>query len=342
MDGEHEGRARDRDRGAGAGIQTTSRPPPSRRSRRGRPGAPPRRRPAAAGRGRTASIAGGARRAGPGTSRRQESLAGIWSPARRRASAGVARDARLACTPARLRPSSGDPSQRGSVPRRRIESAPYMRGGTVTQRRARRAGPRLPARPAGRRARLPRLCDLWPDADIFTAVYDERGHRGPLRPPPRRPRRSCSALRPDARTFRALLPLYPYAMEALDLRGYDLVISSLERLGARRASPTADAVHVCYCHNPFRYAWNAREATLARARPARAARRSAVVFQRWRQWDWIAAQRVDRYVANSETTRSADRALLRARGRRRSTRRSRPTRFAPGDGRRATTSCSPS
>jgi glycosyltransferase involved in cell wall biosynthesis len=61
-------------------------------------------------------------------------------------------------------------------------------------------------------------------------------------------------------------------------------------------------VHVCYCHNPFRYAWNAREATLRSRGPVVRAALGAVL-QRWRQWDWIAAQRVDRYVANSETTR---------------------------------------
>jgi glycosyltransferase involved in cell wall biosynthesis len=60
-------------------------------------------------------------------------------------------------------------------------------------------------------------------------------------------------------------------------------------------------VHVCYCHNPFRYAWNAREATLRARGPLMRAGLGAVL-QRWRQWDWIAAQRVDRYVANSETT----------------------------------------
>jgi glycosyltransferase involved in cell wall biosynthesis len=66
--------------------------------------------------------------------------------------------------------------------------------------------------------------------------------------------------------------------------------------------PDADAVHICYCHNPFRYAWNAREATLAKYDPLRRAV-LGFVFQRWRQWDWIAAQRVDLYAANSETTR---------------------------------------
>ena len=61
------------------------------------------------------------------------------------------------------------------------------------------------------------------------------------------------------------------------------------------------AVHVCYCHNPFRYAWSEREATLAARNPlTRPALR--VLLSRWRQWDSIAAQRVDAYVANSAIT----------------------------------------
>jgi hypothetical protein len=134
------------------------------------------------------------------------------------------------------------------------------------------------------------LCDLFPEADLFTAVYDERGTEG--RFAARRPTTSfLQRTRPDARTFRALLPLYPYAMEALDLRGYDLVISS-SSAWAHGVIADADAVHLCYCHNPFRYAWNAREATLAKYDPVRRAA-LGFVFQRWRQWDWIAAQRVD-------------------------------------------------
>jgi glycosyltransferase involved in cell wall biosynthesis len=143
------------------------------------------------------------------------------------------------------------------------------------------------------------LCDMHPDADVFTAVYDEQGTEG------RFAHRTINTsflqrLRPTARTFRALLPLYPYAMEAIDLRGYDLVISS-SSAWSHGVIVDAEAVHVCYCHNPFRYAWNEREETLRRHSPlVRAA--LGVVFQRWRQWDWIAAQRVDRYVANSHTT----------------------------------------
>src|SRR3954463_5064469 len=143
------------------------------------------------------------------------------------------------------------------------------------------------------------ICDLYPEADVFTAVYDEAGTEG--RFSHRRVNTSfLQRLRPTARTFRALLPLYPYAMESLDLSGYDLVISS-SSAWAHGVIVDEGAVHVCYCHNPFRYAWNAREDTL-RGRGPLARAGLGVVFQRWRQWDWIAAQRVDRYVANSELT----------------------------------------
>ncbi|HEV3002474.1 MAG TPA: glycosyltransferase [Solirubrobacteraceae bacterium] len=144
------------------------------------------------------------------------------------------------------------------------------------------------------------LCDLYPQADVYTAVYDERGTEGWFA------HRDVNTsflqrLRPSSRTFRALLPLYPYAMEALDLSAYDVVISS-SSAWAHGVLVDPEAVHVCYCHNPFRYAWNARDVTLARRDPlTRAA--LALILKRWRQWDWIAAQRVDTYVANSETTR---------------------------------------
>jgi glycosyltransferase involved in cell wall biosynthesis len=143
------------------------------------------------------------------------------------------------------------------------------------------------------------LCDLFPQADVFTAVYDEDGTEG--RFAGREVRTSyLQKLHPTARSFRALLPLYPGAMEALDLSGYDLVLSS-SSAWAHGVIPDPGAVHVCYCHNPFRYAWNARTETLS-ARSALSRAALGLVFQRWRQWDYIAAQRVDAYVANSHTT----------------------------------------
>src|SRR5258705_41467 len=84
------------------------------------------------------------------------------------------------------------------------------------------------------------LCDVFPQADLFTAVYDEQGTEG------RFAHRAVHTsylqrVRPNARTFRALLPLYPAAMQSLDLRGYDLVISS-SSAWAHGVIPDEDAV----------------------------------------------------------------------------------------------------
>ena len=143
------------------------------------------------------------------------------------------------------------------------------------------------------------LCSMFPEADIFTAVYDEEGTRG------RFAGRNVTTsglqrLKPTARNFRPLLPFYPAAIESLDLRGYDLVISS-SSAWAHGVIPDETAVHVSYCHNPFRYAWTEREATLE-ARNLALRPVLAQILHRWRQWDFIAAQRVDAYVANSKTT----------------------------------------
>jgi glycosyltransferase involved in cell wall biosynthesis len=144
------------------------------------------------------------------------------------------------------------------------------------------------------------ICRMWPEADVYTAVYDEQGTEH------RFAHRSVNTtflqrLRPTARSFRPLLPLYPYAIESIDLRGYDLVISSSSAWAHGVIVPEG-ATHVCYCHNPFRYAWSEREATLA-ARSGLGRAALAPLFSRWRRWDWIAAQHVDRYVTNSAMTR---------------------------------------
>ena len=145
------------------------------------------------------------------------------------------------------------------------------------------------------------MCDVWPEADIYTAVYNEEGTEGRFA---HRNVHSSFLQRvgPTARTFRALLPLYPAAIESFDFSEYDLVVSS-SSAWAHAIICDERTTHVCYCHNPFRYAWSDRDRTLAgRLAPSRAV--LDVIFRRWRQWDWIAAQRVDRYITNSRTTQA--------------------------------------
>jgi glycosyltransferase involved in cell wall biosynthesis len=152
------------------------------------------------------------------------------------------------------------------------------------------------------------ICSLWPEADIFTPVYDERGTEG--RFANRNVHTSfLQRAHPTARTFRALLPFYPAAIESFDLAGYDLVVSS-SSAWAHAVICEESTVHVSYCHNPFRYAWNERQRTLSeRGDPvSRAVLRG--LFRRWREWDWIAAQRVSRYITNSKTTQARIRAYF--------------------------------
>ena len=144
------------------------------------------------------------------------------------------------------------------------------------------------------------ICDLYPDADIFSPIYDERGMQGRLSH--RHVNTSfLQRFRPTAKSFRALLPLYPAAVESFDLSGYDLVISS-SSAWAHAVVCDPHSVHVSYCHNPFRYAWNERHRALSERRSPLSRAMLSRLFSRWREWDWIAAQRVDHFLTNSPTT----------------------------------------
>lgn len=140
------------------------------------------------------------------------------------------------------------------------------------------------------------LCDMYPDADIFTLVYDEKRVSEKIR----RHRVTPSFLQkiPGAkRHYQSLLPLMPFALESLDVSGYDLVISS-ESGPAKGITPGPQATHVCYCHSPMRYVWDHYHFYRANAGlPAR-------LLMPWiapalRTWDVTTAARVDAFVANS-------------------------------------------
>jgi glycosyltransferase involved in cell wall biosynthesis len=144
------------------------------------------------------------------------------------------------------------------------------------------------------------LCDLFPDADIFSPVYDPVGTEG--RFASRGVHTSAlNRLRPTSNTFRALLPFYPRAVESLDMSGYDLILSSSSAWSHGVVAHQGQR-HLCYCHNPFRYAWDQRaEALEGRGAITQAALRQ--IFERWRGWDMRVSREVDRYVANGAITR---------------------------------------
>jgi glycosyltransferase involved in cell wall biosynthesis len=147
---------------------------------------------------------------------------------------------------------------------------------------------------------LEALAELFPSADLFTLVCD----RSILPPALHRLQIRSSFLQSFPRPTRwypYYLPLFPAATEQLDLRGYDLVISS-DAATVKGIRTDADAIHICYCHTPMRCLWSGYE-THCRAAGPIARLMFPVVRNRLCQWDYESAQRVSQFVANSENVR---------------------------------------
>jgi glycosyltransferase involved in cell wall biosynthesis len=145
---------------------------------------------------------------------------------------------------------------------------------------------------------LEALCEMYPQADIFTHVYlpEMVSHR--IRQHRIIPT-FINALPRAAKMYKNYLPLMPVALEQLDLRGYDLIISS-ESGPSKGIVPSADALHVCYCHTPMRYIWNMYYDYWNGA--GWVARLMIPPLTHYlRMWDVTSAARVDSFVANSAT-----------------------------------------
>ena len=108
------------------------------------------------------------------------------------------------------------------------------------------------------------LCPIWPDGPIYTADLRRGRHRGPLRRPPDPHLLPPAPASLRSHLSRAAAPV-PIGDRVPDLSGYDLVVSS-SSAWAHAILCDEHTVHVSYCHNPFRYAWNDRDQTLGRVR----------------------------------------------------------------------------
>lgn len=145
------------------------------------------------------------------------------------------------------------------------------------------------------------ILDVFPDADVYTLVAkkdvcDELGI------PWEKVHTSFIQKMPlGTKKHRAYLPLFPFAIEQFDLRGYDVVISSSHCV-AKGILTKADQLHICYCHSPIRYCWDMYNEYLEESHLDKG-------FKSWlvrlmlhpiRQFDAIAGSRVDYYISNSD------------------------------------------
>jgi len=99
------------------------------------------------------------------------------------------------------------------------------------------------------------------------------------------------------------LPLLPLAIEQLDLRAYDVILSSSHAV-AKGVLTSPYQMHLCYCHTPMRYAWDLTFDYLDRSRAGQGLPGilTRYLLHRLRQWDVISANRVDYFIANSQHT----------------------------------------
>jgi glycosyltransferase involved in cell wall biosynthesis len=138
---------------------------------------------------------------------------------------------------------------------------------------------------------------MFPDAPIYTSIYD------PQRVDPvfqeMDIRTSFMQKFPlVTRHHQPYLPFYPFAMESLDLRDYDLVLSSSSAFG-KGVITRPETMHICYCHTPMRWCWNYREYVEREQLGAMARRILPFLITGLRMWDQVSAMRVDHFIANS-------------------------------------------
>jgi hypothetical protein len=146
------------------------------------------------------------------------------------------------------------------------------------------------------------LCDLFPQADVFTLVHIPGKVSRTIESHPI----ITSFLQriPGAgRIYRYLLPLMPLAMERFDFSPYDLLIST-SHCAAKAAKPRAGAHHICYCHTPMRYIWDQYDSYFG---PGRASLPVRLVMKAIRphlqNWDLATLPRVHEFIANSNNVR---------------------------------------
>ena len=143
---------------------------------------------------------------------------------------------------------------------------------------------------------LESLCRLYPQADIYTHVYEPDKISDTINS--HQVYTSFISKLPLAKQkYQAYLPFMPLALEQLDLTEYDLVISS-ESGPAKGVITRPDAVHVCYCHSPMRYVWDMYYEYFKNAGFFKKLF-SAPLIHYLKLWDYATAARVDYFIANS-------------------------------------------
>lgn len=139
------------------------------------------------------------------------------------------------------------------------------------------------------------LHQIYPQAPIYTSVYNKekvtqfnnvKVISSFLQKFPQAKRR-----------HQIFIPFMPSAFEQFDLSKYDIIISSSHSC-SKGVLTLPETLHICYCHTPTRYLWE-----IGIDRRVTGGIIKGFIGNYLRVWDRQAADRVDYFIANSETVR---------------------------------------
>jgi glycosyltransferase involved in cell wall biosynthesis len=143
---------------------------------------------------------------------------------------------------------------------------------------------------------LEAISELYPSVDIYTHVLEEEKLSDRLQS------HSIETTFVDSLPFskqfyQYYLPFMPMGLESLDLRDYDLVISS-ESGPAKGVITKPSTLHICYCHSPMRYLWDMKEEYFGNSNILKKIMIYPMLHY-LRMWDQLSANRVDEFICNS-------------------------------------------
>jgi glycosyltransferase involved in cell wall biosynthesis len=142
-------------------------------------------------------------------------------------------------------------------------------------------------------------CELFPDATLFTLLHNEGSMSSTIE---RMNIRTSFVQRLPlkAKKYRSYLPVLPYAIESLDLSGYDVVLSTSSAV-AKGAIPGKNAIHICCCFSPMRYLWDQYDEYFSKGRAGILTRTvMAALVPSLRRWDVRSCDRVHHFIAISQ------------------------------------------
>lgn len=153
---------------------------------------------------------------------------------------------------------------------------------------------------AGSERVVEQMLEVFPEADLFALVdFFPSDQRAFIKN--KKVTTTFIQKLPYARKhFRNYLPFFPYAIEQLDLRPYDIIISSSHAV-AKGVLTNGEQLHICYCHSPMRYAWDLYHQYIEDNGLKKGLKGAFVkwVLHRIRIWDQSSVPRVNSYIANS-------------------------------------------